>query len=190
MRAEGPWQQLRCCRKGSGRLFAYTLTLPAAGLTGHSRDPQHPIGKTKESTKGGRTRKFAPKEKKQRKAEGKGTVYGGPGPPCSPNSLSSPSSSSGGTLSVPMHPTLVVRKKSKTASVARPSNSSLTRVLPLARPPISYIFLACGAHARHWGKRWRRDRGSPLAHQQHSLMSIFLMRRKWDSVAACPDRSW
>ena len=94
----------------------------------------------------------------------------------------------GGTLSTPVHPTLV-RRISRTASVARPSHRSLNEEVcgcshSHAFPISLHIFLACGAHARHLVKRWCRDWGSPLAHNQYSLVSIFLIRQKWDPITA------
>ena len=64
-----------------------------------------------------------------------------------------------------MHPTLVVRKTSKTASVARPSHRSLTeevrgRSNSHAFPTALHLFQS----AEHRVKRWCRDWGSPLAH--------------------------
>ena len=61
-----------------------------------------------------------------------------------------------------MHPTLVVRKNSKTASVALPSHSNLTEGVHGCFHSHAFcisfnIFLACGAHARHLVKRWCRD---------------------------------
>ena len=81
-----------------------------------------------------------------------------------------------------MHSTLVVRKNSKTVSVAaRPTDASPRGCVCLyshALPISLHTFLACRVHTRHRVKMWCRDWGSPLAYHKHSLMSVFLTRRR------------
>ena len=78
---------------------------------------------------------------------------------------------------MPLHPTLVVRKNSKTASMAFPSHRYLTDgargLFHLRASPVSFhSLLVCGRHAGHRVKRWYRDWGSPLAHHQHSGVPV------------------
>ena len=82
-----------------------------------------------------------------------------------------------------MHPTLVVRKKSKTTSVARPSHRSLTegargRFHSHAFSISFHILFAYGAHAWHLVEKWCRDWGSPLAHYQYSPVSVISNRSR------------
>ena len=96
---------------------------------------------------------------------------------------------------MPTHPTLVVRKNSKTASVAFPFHRCLTDgALGLSHPkasPISFhSLLVCGRQAGHLVKRWCLDWGSPLAHHQHSAVSVLPNLRRWVPVSAWPDSSW
>ena len=79
------------------------------------------------------------------------------------------------------HPTLVVRKNSRTASIAFPSHKYLTDgALGLSHPKASPMSLhslfVCGRHAGHLVKRWYLDWGSPLAHHQHSGVSVLPKR--------------
>ena len=96
---------------------------------------------------------------------------------------------------MPTQPTLVVRKNSKTASVAFPSHKCLTDGAlglshPKASPTSFHSLLVCGLQAGHLVKRWCLDWGSPLAHHQHSAVSVLPNRRRWVPVSAWPDSSW
>ena len=78
-----------------------------------------------------------------------------------------------------MHPSLVFRKKVKTASVAFSSPNTLwmgPRVLHPHAFPIFHIALACGAQALHLATQPNPDCRTPLAHNQHSLLSIIRTR--------------
>ena len=95
---------------------------------------------------------------------------------------------------MPTQPTHVVRRNSKTASVALPTHKCLTDgALGLSHSkasPISFhSLLVCGLHAGHLVKRWCLDWGSPLAHHQHSAVSVLPKRRRWVPVSAWPDSS-
>ena len=116
------------------------------------------------------------RKKEQRKGEGKNTFQGGHGPPTSPSVSSLPSSA--GTLSAPMHLTLVVRKNSNTAPAALTSHKSLTAGVRdsshLHASPTSFqIRRFCSVHDAHRVNKWCLDCGSPLMHQ-HSAVSDFL----------------
>ena len=109
-------------------------------------------GETKETPP--RPEKMSHRKEKRNKGKTKGKKEvkskGGPALPPLP-----PSASSGGTRSALMHLTLVVRRNSKTASVARPSHRSLTegargRSHSHASPISFHNLLACGPMAGTW----------------------------------------
>ena len=58
--------------------------------------------------------------------------------------------------------------------------------------PISFhSFLAWGAQARHFAKRWCRDRCSPLLNHQKFLdRTSFILSLGYRPITACPERSW
>ena len=108
---------------------------------------------------------------------------GGPGPPSSPASpapasscqLSSPSS--GSFLLVLMHPTLVLLKNTKTASVdffqSHLPEEAFGCFHPCAFPISFYNFLIWGSQALHSMKRWWRVCCFPPPRHQH-LSSVAL----------------
>ena len=87
-----------------------------------------------------------------------------------------------------MHRTLVVRKNSRTSSVALPFYRSLTergRGCPHSHAfPISFHnALRCGAHARRLVKVVPRL-GPPLVHDQHSSVSVIRWMPQEELVVA------
>lgn len=110
----------------------------------------------------------------------------GPPPPCS----RPPPPSSGGAKKT-MHPTLVSRKKTSTASVAlaieQLPDRGGTWVSPSTHPPHLlphfHIFLACGAQALRPELGRNLDWRSPLLHHQHSLLSVvWTLSHRYDLV--------
>ena len=123
---------------------------------------------------------------RQRRDKGKHTFSGGPGPPSSrSSSLSLPSSPSRDAKLV-MLPTLVSRRKVRTAGVShRPERVFQRKELAGASTHMpSRRALLWESQVLHLTKRWWRDCLSPPPRRQHSLDRIFfifvgLVGRSW-----------
>ena len=92
-------------------------------------------------------------------------------------------------------PTLVSRRKSSTAGVARASRKrrrSDRALGPLHSQSLSTLCqsaLVSGVHLLHRMKRWCLVCLSPEPHHQHLSLGARPIRCRWGGVAACPDRS-
>ena len=138
-----------------GGLFTYIPLLSQTGVSGPSRAPRSPSPSSRLT----KEKWYSGKGKDERKRQRKVHYEGWPGPPFWA-SLPSPSSgsSSGGSPTVTMQPTLVSHKNPSTASVAFSFHNHLAEgglecFYPHVFPMSFHNFLAWGAHARHLVKR-------------------------------------